>query len=107
MSSNISVIGNPKFNFWLFDPKIGYNLTHPLSPNDVPAGRRIRLLTSTMPMTIAPEKTALAIIDMQNLFLSPAMFGKVRGEGHEAEELLLSRGIPAARKAGIQIVHLT
>jgi len=60
-----------------------------------------------MPVTIAPEKTALVIIDMQNLFLSPAIFGKVRGEGHEAEELLLSTRIPAARKAGIQIVDLT
>jgi len=60
-----------------------------------------------MPVTIAPTKTALIIMDMQNLFLSPAMFGKVRAKGHGAEGLLLSTGIPAACKAGIQIVHVT
>lgn len=106
-SESFSVVGNPKSKFWLFDPENGYDLTHPSSPDDAPVGHRIRLLTSTMPVTIAPAKTALVVIDMQNLFLSPAMFGKVRGEGHDAEDLLLSTGIPAARKAGIQIVHVT
>lgn len=68
---------------------------------------QIRLETSTAPVTISPEKTALVIIDMQNIFLSPAMFATTRGEGHEAEDLLLSTAIPAARKAGIQIIHVT
>ena len=107
MASKTSVVGNPKSKFWLFHPDHGFDLTHPSSPDQAPSGRRIKLPTTTMPVTVAPEKTALIIIDMQNIFLSPAMFGKVRGEGHEAEDTLLRTGIPAARNAGIQIVHVT
>jgi len=62
--------------------------------------------TTNSQITIAPSKTAMVIIDMQNFFLSAAM-GRSRGEGHEAEDVLLKVGIPAARKAGIQIVWLT
>ena len=107
MASKISVVGNPKSKFWLFHLDHGSDLTHPSSPDQAPSGWRIKLPTTTMPVTVAPEKTALIIIDMQNIFLSPAMFGKVRGEGHEAEDTLLRTGIPAARNAGIQIVHVT
>lgn len=62
--------------------------------------------TTNSPITIAPSKTALVIIDMQNFFLSSAL-GRKREEGHVAEENLLKHGIPAARKAGIQIIWLT
>ncbi|KAK4139952.1 Isochorismatase-like protein [Dichotomopilus funicola] len=107
MASKVSVVGNPKSRFWLFHLDHGFDLTHPSSPDQAPSGRRIKLPTTTMPVTVAPEKKALVIIDMQNIFLSPTMFGKVRGEGHEAEDTLLRTGIPAARNAGIQIVHVT
>ncbi len=107
MASKISVVGNLKSKFWLFHPDHGFDLGHPSSPDQAPSGRRIKLPTTTMPVTVAPDKTALIIIDMQNIFLSPAMFGKVRGEGHEAEDTLLRTGIPAARLAAIQIVHVT
>ncbi|KAH8710020.1 Isochorismatase-like protein [Phaeosphaeriaceae sp. PMI808] len=58
------------------------------------------------PVTIAPSKTALVIIDMQNFFLSAAL-GRSKGEGHAAEDNLLKHGIPAARKAGIQVIYVT
>ena len=61
---------------------------------------------TTAPVTIAPSKTALVVIDMQNVFLSAAL-GRSRGEGHTAEDVLLEHGIPAARKAGTQILWLT
>jgi nicotinamidase-related amidase len=62
--------------------------------------------TAGAPITIAPQKTALVIIDMQNYFLSRAL-GRTRGPGHAAEDVLRTLAIPAARKAGIQVVHLT
>lgn len=100
-----STVGNPNSNFWLFDPKDGFDLTHPSSPDD--GAPRFQLQTTTAPVTIAPRKTALVIIDMQNLFLSSSLWGKTRGEGHDAEDALLDKAFPAARKAGIQVVHVT
>lgn len=45
-------------------------------------------------------------MDLQNIFLSEAI-GRKRVESHEAEDALLKYAVPAARKAGIQIVGLT
>lgn len=104
-SRNISVVGR-QHNFWLFSNRDGFDLTHPDTPSSPPVQPRIKLGTTTDPITIAPQKTALVIIDMQNFFLSKAL-GRERGEGHAAEETLLKYGIPAARKAGIQIIWLT
>jgi nicotinamidase-related amidase len=66
----------------------------------------VKLNTATSSITINPSKTALIIIDLQNFFLSSGM-GRARGVGHAAEAALLDKGIPAARKAGIQVVHVT
>ncbi|KAF2802144.1 Isochorismatase hydrolase [Mytilinidion resinicola] len=63
------------------------------------------LETTNSPITIAPEQNAMAIIDAQNFFLSRSL-GRT-GAGHVAEEALLKSGIPAARKAHIQVVWLT
>lgn len=100
-----TVIGNPASSFWLFDPSSGYDLTHPSSPDGPPVASRLTMATATMPVTIATEKTALVVIDMQNFFLSPAM-DRQRGAGHVAADMLLSTAIPAARKAGIRIVYV-
>lgn len=100
------VVGNTSSNFWLFHPQRGFDLTHPSSPEGHTNLRQFQLLTSTAPVTIAPEKTALVVIDMQNYFLSDGM-NNPRGPGHDAEELLLSEAFPAARKAGIQIIYVT
>ncbi|KAH7028820.1 isochorismatase family protein [Microdochium trichocladiopsis] len=93
-------------NFWLFTNKGVFDMTHPPTPSSPPVHPRLTLQTTRSPVTIAPTKTALVIIDMQNFFLSAAM-GRSRGEGHDAEDTLLSKGIPAARKTGIQVVWLT
>jgi isochorismate hydrolase len=60
-------------------------------PDHAPSGRRIKLLTTTIPVTIELEKMALIIIDMQNLFLSSAMLAKVRGEDHKEAPLRKQR----------------
>ena len=103
---NTTVVGNTTSNFWLFDPATGFDLTHPSSPEAPLVKPRFRLLTTTMPITIAPDKTGLIIIDMQNFFLSSAM-GAKRGQGHDAQDKLLSHAIPAARQANIQVIHVT
>jgi nicotinamidase-related amidase len=43
---------------------------------------------------------------MQNLFL-PSAIGRERGAGHAAEQALLGKCIPAARKANIRVLWLT
>ncbi|KAM7219454.1 Isochorismatase-like protein [Rhypophila decipiens] len=101
-----SIVGNAGSSFWLFDSTNGFDLTHPSKPEGPIVKPRFQLNTTTMPVIIAPEKTALIVIDMQNFFLSAAM-GAKRGQGHEAEDKLLSHVLPAARKAKIQIIHVT
>lgn len=100
-----TVIGNSS-NFWLFNEADGFDLTHPTTPTSLPIYPRLKMHTTNTPITISPQKTALVIIDMQNFFLCPAL-GRPRGAGHDAEEALLQYAIPAARKAGIQIVWVT
>ncbi|KAI0549061.1 isochorismatase family protein [Xylaria curta] len=99
------VVGSDS-NFWLFTNSDGFDMTHPATPSSRPEYPRVTLKTTTSAVTIAPAKTALVIIDMQNFFLSTAL-GHSRGEGHEAEDKLLKLGIPAAREAGIQVIWLT
>ncbi|KAL8934361.1 MAG: hypothetical protein Q9216_005948 [Gyalolechia sp. 2 TL-2023] len=104
-TSKRTVIGGAD-NFWLFHEKLGFDLTHPSSPESAPIYPRLTLQTSKTPVTLAPQKTAVVVIDMQNLFLSPAM-GREKGPGHAAEQALLEKCIPAARKAHIRILWLT
>lgn len=100
-----SVIGNAN-NFWLHSSRHGcFDLTHPSSPSAKPVTPRLNLTTTTTPITIDPNKTALVIIDMQNFFLSEA-FGRKKGAGHAACDQLEKHAIPAARKAGVQVIWL-
>ena len=87
-------------NFWIFSGKDGFDLTHPATPSSSLVYPRLNIRTTNTPITVSPPKIALVIVDMQNFFLSSAV-GRKRGEGHEAEDVLLQYGIPAARKAGI------
>ncbi|KAJ9618249.1 Phosphatidylinositol 4-kinase pik1alpha (PI4-kinase)(PtdIns-4-kinase) [Taxawa tesnikishii (nom. ined.)] len=100
-----AVIGNAS-NFWLHSSKTNrFDLTHPKTPTSPPCSRRLDLQTTTTPITVDPDKTALVIIDMQNFFLSEA-FGRKRGNGHAALEKLEKYAIPGARKAGVRIIWL-
>ncbi|KAK5651596.1 hypothetical protein OQA88_11869 [Cercophora sp. LCS_1] len=100
-SINIHPIGN-RSNSWLFNPASGWDLTH--SPEAL--SPRLTLRTTTAPITINPTRTALIVVDMQNFFLSPVL-GRAPGPGHAAYQVLLSTAFPAARRAGIRIIHLT
>jgi hypothetical protein len=81
-------------------------MAHPSTPSSPLVYPRVTIKTVNSPVSIAPFKIALIMIDMQNFFLTAAI-GRSHGEGHDAEDVLLKLGIPAARKAGLQIVWLT
>jgi len=100
-----TVLGDNK-NFWLWSAEDQFDLTHPLTPTSEPVQPRLKLQCALTPITIDPAKTALVIIDMQNFFMSKALDNNVASY-KQAEEILLSHGIPAARKAQIQIIWLT
>ena len=99
-----AVIGNNQ-SFWLYDSRKGFDLTHPPKPSSPPVLPRVRIETTTAPITVDPAKSALVIIDMQNFFLSPAM-GRQKGAGHKAVDQLKQYAIPAARKAGMRVIWL-
>ncbi|PVH87636.1 isochorismatase family protein [Cadophora sp. DSE1049] len=97
------IIGNSK-NFWLWNEKDGFDLTHPQDPASEPITPRLKFQATDATITISPKKTALLIVDMQNVWLMEPF--NPRGPGHDAEDILLKFGIPAAREAGIQVVWL-
>lgn len=107
-SVGLIVLGRPPHNFWLYDPNTKiYDLTHPPTPTSPPLQPRLSLATATgSSITIDPIKTTLVVIDMQNFFLSPALGKSPDSKGAQAEKVLLDLALPAARKAGIQVVWL-
>lgn len=102
-------------NTWPFTERDGFDLTGPFPGYDrrdrhgrlgpePSRGLRVRLETYNNPITIDASKTALVIVDMQNCTLSEPL--NKPHAGHRAERVLLELGIPAARRAGIQVVWL-
>lgn len=96
-------------NHWLHSTKPStFDLTRP-SPHEYPLPdpkASIPLSTTTASIVISPPKSALVIIDMQNFFLSTYLGRPADGAGNKAAQRLLDTAIPAARKAGIQIIWL-
>lgn len=101
-----SVLGSPKGNFWLWNDRDGFDLTHPPSPSSDRVQPRLKLQCSLTPITLDPAKTALFIIDMQNYNMSSDLGNSVQAY-KDAESALLENAIPAARKAAIQVIWLT
>ncbi|KAF2100752.1 isochorismatase family protein [Rhizodiscina lignyota] len=99
-----AIIGNAS-NFWLHSSRDGFDLTHPPTPSETAPGPKLKIQTTTAPITVSPARSALVIIDMQNFFLSEAL-GRGKGAGHAACDALMKYAIPAARKAGMQIIWL-
>ncbi|KAJ4304595.1 hypothetical protein N0V90_000121 [Kalmusia sp. IMI 367209] len=64
------------------------------------------LKTDSSRVVIAPAKTALVIIDLQNYFLSPALKRPSESLGLRIVEKLKKEAIPACRTAGIPILWL-
>ncbi|KAF2259247.1 isochorismatase family protein [Lojkania enalia] len=97
------VVGSPN-NFWIWSRKFGWDLTHPATPDAPPIQPRLCLRCEISNITIDPMKTALVIIDMHNYSMSCAP--NVNPAVFRAQDMLLKYAIPAARKAGIQIIWL-
>lgn len=93
-------------NFWIWSSQLGWDLTHPDTPASEPVPGRLHLQCEISNITIDPHKTALVIIDMQNYALSRQLRGSVAPSMHHAVQALLQFGIPAARRAQIQVVWL-
>ncbi len=99
------VLGNPQ-NFWLWSKDGGFDLTRPSTSGSNPVELRVKLQCAMTPVVIDPAKTALLIIDFQNYNVSKALGNDVKAY-FDAEDILLKYAIPAARKAGIQVIWLT
>ncbi|KAF1954375.1 isochorismatase family protein [Byssothecium circinans] len=101
---NERVIIGTADNFRIRSSEEGWDLTHPTKPETGITTPRVPLDCEISNVVIDPTKTALVIIDKQNISLSvsfcpaPSM--------RAAEEALLLHAIPAARKLGIQVVRL-
>ena len=96
-------------NHWLHSSSPPcFDLTRPRPPEyALPSPKdSISLSTTTTSIVISPSKTALVIIDMQNFFLSTYLGRPADSAGNNAKSSLIDTAIPAARKAGIQIVWL-
>jgi nicotinamidase-related amidase len=105
-SSQSQVIIGGEKNFWLYSKTHGYDITHPPTPKSPPVYPRITVQTTKGPVAIAPAKTALVVVDMQNFFLSPSLGGLPDSPALKAVDALVKLAIPACRKAGIPIVWL-
>ncbi|KAK4690535.1 hypothetical protein P7C71_g6277, partial [Lecanoromycetidae sp. Uapishka_2] len=107
-SSQRAVIGTYP-NHWLHSATTHtFDLTRP-EPPEYPSpdpNASISLATTTTSIVISPPKSALVIIDMQNFFLSTYLGRPADGAGNKAAQRLLDTAIPAARKAGVQIIWL-
>ena len=103
-----ALIGRPP-NYWLWSSSPPtFDLTRPPPPDFPvpPPSASIKLPTTTTPILVNPNKSALIVIDMQNFFLSPSLGRSATGAGNMAAKALLNYAIPAARKAGIRIIWL-
>ena len=107
LSANKKTIVGPPDNFWQWSLEEGYDLTRSIHPDSAPGPSSIHLECQVSNVTIDPEKTALLIIDLQNFTLNTALRNDLPQEMFGAEQILLDHGIPAARKAGIQVVWLS
>jgi nicotinamidase-related amidase len=93
-------------NFWLWSANSGWDLTHPPTPDAPPVQPSLLLSCEISKLTIDPAKTALVIIDMQNYSMNTALGGRISPAVFRAMDMLLKYGIPAARKANLQIIWL-
>lgn len=101
-----AVIGDLRHDFWLYDSETGFDLTRPKNLTGKSEVDTITISTTNLPVTIDPAKSALVVVDMQNFFLAEALGRPAKSKGLIAQEQLLEYAVPAARKAGIQIVWL-
>ena len=104
MFRNTKLVIGSTSNFWLWSPDSGWDLTHPKTSDAAPLKTRLLLDCQISNVAIDPAKTALMIIDLQNYTMCRAFRPDTVPAMFRAQESLLMHGIPAARRAEIQII---
>ncbi|KAG8668257.1 hypothetical protein FPOAC2_07547 [Fusarium poae] len=99
------VLVGAKGNTWIWSPD-SWDLTHSDNPNLNPPTNSILLNCELVNVKIDSTKTALVIIDMQNIGLNKALNPPSAPPMYEAQDAILQYAIPAARKLGLQIIWL-
>lgn len=90
---------------WIWTPD-GWDLTHQADPCSKPPPTSVHLDCELVNVKIDAAKTALVIIDMQNIGMNKALDPPSAPPMYDAEQAILQYAIPAARKLGLQIVWL-
>ncbi|KAF2437961.1 Isochorismatase hydrolase [Karstenula rhodostoma CBS 690.94] len=99
------VIGGA-YNFWLYSPASGYDITHPKTPSAPKVYPHMKFKTGSTHLALDPFKTALVVVGMQNYFISPALHRPSTSPGLQVAEKLKNEVIPACRKADIRVLWL-
>lgn len=99
-------IGNDPTNFWTYDAETGLvDLSR-----GAEQGNQLTVQTTTNPIRLNTQTSAMVIVDMQNFFLSPAVRPRAKSQeltpAESAAQALLGTGLQAARRRGIRIVWL-
>lgn len=92
-------------NTWIWSAG-GWDLTRSLRPLSDAPKKGVHLDCELVKIRIDPVKTALIIIDMQNIGLNKALDPPSAPPMYAAQDAILKYAIPAARKLGIQIIWL-
>ncbi|GAO50009.1 Isochorismatase hydrolase [Saitoella complicata NRRL Y-17804] len=87
-------------NHWLYHPS---SQTYDLTRQRCPPSATLALRTTTQSLLLAPRRTALVVIDMQNFFLSEKLG---RGDGGRNLSPGIARACKAVRKAGGIVVWI-
>ena len=99
------IVGSAE-SFWIWSPETGWDLTHPTDPDSDPIPGSFHLDCEVSDVVLDSVKTALVIVDMQNISLSSSLHGEVNQAMQRAEANLLKYAIPAARSLELRIVWL-
>lgn len=99
------ILVGTKGNTWIWSPD-GWDLTHPTDPRSNLSENSVHLDCELVNIKIDPKKTALVIIDMQNIGLYKALDPPSAPAMYEAQDAILQYAIPAAPKLGLQIIWL-
>ena len=90
---------------WIWSAE-GWDLTHSEKQRTLQSANGVNLDCELVNVRIDPKKTALVIIDMQNIGLNKALDPPSAPPMYKAEDAIFRYAIPAARKLGLQIIWL-
>ena len=105
IQSTQSILVGTGQSTWIWSAD-GWDLTHPEDPKFSASADGVSLDCELVKVRLDPKKTALVIIDMQNIGLDKAFNPPPTPLMYKAEHAIFRHAIPAARKLGLQIIWL-